>query len=155
MSGRFFFGLTFRWRGANRRQPLAGRFAAPAAVGKRVDTCGFQSLVNHPFPLEGMAKIGERRLRKRGTAEDFFYRKGAQCAPISLPLRSARYFAATQTGCFTQERHKVTCPYVQQYVICELRKGGENHATVPRLPFPLFRSGRRSLVCARLSKGKG
>ena len=72
-----------------------------------------------------------------------------------LRIRKVRYRTATQVGCFTQERHKVNCPYVQQYVICELRKGGESHATVPRLPFPLFRSGRRSLVCARLSKGKG
>ena len=29
--------------------------------------------MDHPFPLEGLAKIGERRpLRNRGTAEDFF-----------------------------------------------------------------------------------
>ena len=48
----------------------------PARQGhKRVDTCGFHPLVDHPFPLEGLAKIGERRpLRKGGTAEDFFYR---------------------------------------------------------------------------------
>ena len=24
---------------------------------KRVDTCGFHPLVNHPFPLEGLAQI--------------------------------------------------------------------------------------------------
>ncbi len=35
-------------------------------------------------------------------------------------------------------------------VNCE--KGGESHATVPRLPIFIFTSGRRSLVHARLSK---
>ena len=27
---------------------------------KRVDTCGFHPLVNHPFPLEGLAQITDR-----------------------------------------------------------------------------------------------
>ena len=49
--------------------------ADAARAHKRVDTYGFHPLVNHPFPLEGLAKIGERRpLRKGGTAEDFFFR---------------------------------------------------------------------------------
>ena len=29
---------------------------------KRVDTCGFYPLVNHPFPLESTAKFSELRL---------------------------------------------------------------------------------------------
>ena len=29
---------------------------------KRVDTCGFHPLVNHPFPLERTAKFSELRL---------------------------------------------------------------------------------------------
>ena len=29
---------------------------------KRVDTCGFHPLVNHPFPLENTAKFSELRL---------------------------------------------------------------------------------------------
>ena len=29
---------------------------------KRVDTCGFHLLVNHPFPLESTAKFSELRL---------------------------------------------------------------------------------------------
>ena len=29
---------------------------------KRVDTCGFHPLVNHPFPLESTAKFSELRL---------------------------------------------------------------------------------------------
>ena len=40
-------------------------------------------------------------------------------------------------------------PYVQRYAVCELRIFYEINATVTRLPYP-FRSGRRSLVCARL-----
>ena len=64
---------------------------------------------------EGMAKIRERRpLRNRGTAEDFFYRRGAQCAPISLPLRSARYFAAAQAASSPQARHKVNARRVRE-----------------------------------------
>ena len=53
-----------------------GDVAAPAAVGKRVDTYGFYPL-NSRFPLFlSLAKIGERRpLRNRGTAENLFYRR--------------------------------------------------------------------------------
>ena len=54
----------------------------------------------------GLAQIRDRRpLRKRGTAEDFYYRRGAQCAPISLPLRSAGFRTATHTGYSAQARH--------------------------------------------------
>ena len=68
-----------------------GARADAARAHKRVDTCGFHPLVNHPFPLEGLAKIGERRpLRKGGTAEDFFFRRGAQCAPMPRHIRSVR-----------------------------------------------------------------
>ena len=42
---------------------------------------------------------------KRGTAEDFFYRRGAQCAPMSKPIRSAGYRTATQAVSSTQARH--------------------------------------------------
>ena len=50
-------------------------FAAPAAVGKRVDTCGFYPL-NSRFPLFlSLAQTGDRRpLRNLDTAEDFFFR---------------------------------------------------------------------------------
>ena len=89
----------------------AGRFAAPAAWGKRVDTCGFYPL-NSRFPLFlNLAQTRDRRpLRKWGTTEDFFFRRGAQCAPISLPLRSAKYRTATHIGYSLQARHKVNCP---------------------------------------------
>ena len=54
------------------------RFAVPTAVGKRVDTCGFYPL-NSRFPLFlSLAPTRDRRpLRNRGTAEDFFYRRGS------------------------------------------------------------------------------
>ena len=88
-----------------------GICADAARAHKRVDTCGFHPLVNLPFPLEGLAQIADMRpLRNRGTAEDFSYRRGAQCAPISLPIRSARQFTATQAVYSTQARHKVNCP---------------------------------------------
>ena len=63
------------------------------AVGKRVDTYGFYPL-NSCFPLLlSLAQIRDRRPPlQKGTAEDFFYRRGAQRAPISLPIRSVRYF---------------------------------------------------------------
>ena len=52
------------------------------------------------FPLfPNLVQPRDRRpLRNRGTAEDFFYRRGAQCAPISLPIRSVRYRTATHMG---------------------------------------------------------
>lgn len=52
---------------------------------KRVDTYGFHPLVNHPFPLESTAKIGETRpLRKGETAIPFIFRRGEpMCPPIS------------------------------------------------------------------------
>ena len=73
--------------------------------------CGFLLLVNLPLSLRGH---GENRrdetAPKRGTAEDFFFRRGAQCAPIPLPIRSVRYSAATQAVPSPQARHKVNCP---------------------------------------------
>ena len=35
---------------------------------------------------------------------------GAQCAPISLPIRSVRFHTATHTISSLQARHKVNCP---------------------------------------------
>ena len=82
------------------------RFAVPTAVGKRVDTCGFYPL-NSRFPLFlSLAQTRDRRsLRNRGTAEDFFYRRGAQCAPMSRHIRSVRYITATHAVYSTQARH--------------------------------------------------
>ena len=36
-----------------------GERADAARAHKRVDTCGFHPLVNHPFPLEGLAQIAD------------------------------------------------------------------------------------------------
>ena len=85
----------------------AGRFAAPAAWGKRVDTCGFYPL-NSRFPLFlNLAQTRDRRpLRKWGTAEDFFFRRGGpMCPPISIPLRNARFLSSTHTVLSPQARH--------------------------------------------------
>ena len=49
------------------------------------------------------AKFSE--LRYKGTAEDFFCRRGAQCAPISLPLRNAGFRTATHAVYSTQAQH--------------------------------------------------
>ena len=39
------------------RAPRQGECADAARAHKRVDTCGFHPLVNHPFPLESLAQI--------------------------------------------------------------------------------------------------
>ena len=38
-------------------RPAAGECADAARAHKRVDTCGFHPLVNHPFPLDSLAQI--------------------------------------------------------------------------------------------------
>ena len=44
------------WLGELRRL-RRGNCADAARAHKRVDTCGFHPLVNHPFPLEGLTQI--------------------------------------------------------------------------------------------------
>ena len=76
------------------------------AAGQEGRHQGFYPLNSHFLLFVSLAQIRDRRpLRKRGTAEDFYYRRGAQCAPISLPLRSAGFRTATHTGYSTQARH--------------------------------------------------
>ena len=77
-----------------------------AGWSKRIDTKVSILLGLHlPLFLRSV-KIGERRpLRKRGTAEDFFFRRGAQCAPIPRNIRSVRYRTATHAVSSTQARH--------------------------------------------------
>ncbi len=93
------------------------RFTAPAAAGKRVDTCGFYPL-NSRFPLfPNLAQTRDRlTASKWGTAEDFFYRRRAQCAPISLPLRSVRFRSATQAVSSTQARHNSVAQLVGRVI---------------------------------------
>ena len=78
------------------------------AMGKRVDTYGSYPL-NSCFPLLlSLAQTRDQRPEtalKKGKAEDLFYRRGAQRAPISLPIRSVRYFTATHAVKSTQARH--------------------------------------------------
>ena len=66
----------------------------------------YYPLNSHFLLFVSLAQIRDRRpLRKRGTAEDFYYRRGAQCAPISLPLRSAGFRTATHMVQSMQARH--------------------------------------------------
>ena len=56
----FSLNLSGELRSAERGdspRPAAGSCADAARAHKRVDTCGFHPLVNHPFPLEGLAQI--------------------------------------------------------------------------------------------------
>ena len=96
---------------------------SPARRGhKKETTCGFLLLVNLPLSLRGHGeKRRDETAPKRGTAEDFFFRRGAQSAPITQPIRNARYPTATHIGYSPQARHKVNCP-----------KGERNH----RVHFP-------------------
>ena len=38
---------------------LSGECADAARAHKRVDTCGFHPLVDHPFPLDSLAQIAD------------------------------------------------------------------------------------------------
>ena len=87
----------FRWTSAG---------SAPTRRGhKRVDTCGFHPLVNHPFPLDSLAQIADMwPLRNRGTAEGFFFRIFLNLFAVSdtvllhirFTLRRARHNSAAQ-----------------------------------------------------------
>ena len=74
------FGILFS-NGKNGVAYLFSVGANPQPVAKRIDT-KVSILLGLRFPLFlSLAKIGERRpLRKRGTAENLFHRRGAHCA---------------------------------------------------------------------------
>ena len=62
--GTGFLGHTNRAGGSPERAGcfslnLSGECADAARAHKRVDTCGFHPLVNHPFPLESLAQIAD------------------------------------------------------------------------------------------------
>ena len=105
LTGGVFFAEIQRWGFA-----VCGRrdVAAPAAGAKRKDNLRFSFLFGLlPFPC---FLIWRRlptcdRSEIRGTAEDFFYRRGAQCAPLSRHIRSVRYITATHAVYSTQARH--------------------------------------------------
>ena len=92
-------------RGGIRRLRTAGACRAPRQ-GKRVDTKVSTLLTPTSFYFLVWRRLetGDR-FENRGTAEDFFYRRGAQCAPMPRHIRSVRYRSATQVGYFQQARH--------------------------------------------------
>ena len=79
-----------------RRLRTAGTCRAPRR-GKRVDTKVSTLLTPTSFGGGSGADYRHVTAAKRSTAEEFFYRMGAQCAPISRHIRSARYRSATHT----------------------------------------------------------
>ena len=92
-----------------------GRFTAPAAAGKRADTCGFYPL-NSRFPLfPNPAQTRDRRpLRKRGTTEDFSSHKdGPTSGPsFSFTYSQFGYPTATHIGYSAQARHDSVAQFV-------------------------------------------
>ena len=88
-----------------RRLRTAGACRAPRQ-GKRVDTKVSTLLTptSFYFLVWRRPETGDR-FENRGTAKDFFYRRGAQCAPMSRHIRSAGYRTATYTVKSTQARH--------------------------------------------------
>ena len=69
------FSLNLSWSAptaaAGTYSPAAGICADAARAHKRVDTCGFHPLVNHPFLGGSDADYRHVTAAKRGTAEDF------------------------------------------------------------------------------------
>ena len=99
--------------------PLTGGafFAEPQRVGscraprrgqKGRDTCGFPSSLNSYLSLVRQSGAYQRPAtapKQGGRQRDFFFRRGAQCAPITQPIRNARYRTATHTVKSAQARH--------------------------------------------------
>ena len=88
-------------------------FAAPAAVGKRVDTCGFYPL-NSRFPLLlSLAQTGDRRpLRNLDTTEDFFFRMFLNIFAVSDTVLLHIWFTLRRRN-ITVLRNSFTRCYVQ------------------------------------------
>ena len=83
-----------------RRAPRRGICADAARAHKRVDTCGFHPLVNHPFPLG----IFRRRFPICDRSEKE-YDRGFFLPCLSQPIRSVGYITATQAVLSPQARH--------------------------------------------------
>ena len=101
LSGRQSFSLNLS---GELRSAERGDSPRPAA-GQEGRHQGFYPLNSHFLLGESGADCQHVTAAKRGTAEDFFYRRGAQCAPMSRHIRSVRYRTATQTVSSTQARH--------------------------------------------------
>ena len=84
------------------------RFTAPAAAGKRADTCGFYPL-NSRFPLfPNPAQTRDRRpLRNRGTAEDFYFRIFLNLFAVSDTVLLHMWFHLRKRG-MTVPRNSLT-----------------------------------------------
>ena len=94
--GRFSLNLS----GGIRRAPRRGQ--------KGRDTCGFPSSLNSYLSLVRQSGAYQRPAtapKQGGRQRDFFFRRGAQCAPITQPIRNARYRTATHTVKSAQARH--------------------------------------------------
>ena len=92
-----------------------GNVPRPAA-GQEGRHQGFYPLNSH-FLLGGSgADYRHVTAAKRGTAEEFFYRRGAQCAPLSRHIRSARYRSATHTIYSAQSAVQGELPVGQERV---------------------------------------
>ena len=92
-------------RGGDSPSADGGSGAAPAAGAKRKDNLRFSflfELLPFPYSLVWRRLPTCDRFEIRGTAEDFFYRRGAQCAPMSRHIRSVRYRSATHAVSSTQ-----------------------------------------------------
>ena len=86
--------------------PRRAGLACAASAQEGRQPAVFHPLMNLPFSLgESGADCRHVTAAKRGTAEDFFYRRGAQCAPVSRHIRSVGYRTATQAVYSTQARH--------------------------------------------------
>ena len=95
-----------------------GSVPRPAA-GQEGRHQGFYPLNSHFLLGESGADCRHVTAAKRGTAEDFFYRRGAQCAPMPKPIRSAGYRTATQAVYSAQAQHNS----VAQLVSLEIMDG--------------------------------
>ena len=102
------------WLGELRRL-CRGNCADAARAHKRVDTCGFHPLVNPPFPLESLAQTRDRRpLRNRRTAEDFFFRMDALCAPCIHIFAGSDTFLLHRRVTLSRVRHNSAARFVSE-----------------------------------------
>ena len=117
----------------------SGICADAARAHKRVDTCGFHPLENHPFPLDSLAQTRDRRpLRNKGNGS-----RGT-VAWLPPPFRSSQITYCYTYGQFTLCRSCVKQPVCVAAKYLALRRGKERgaHCAPLRkkkpLPFPIF-----------------
>ena len=97
-----------------------GERADAARAHKRVDTCGFHPLENHPFPLDSLAQTRDRRpLRNKGNGS-----RGT-VAWLSPPFRSSQITYCYTYGQLTLCRSCVKQPVCVAAKYLALRRGKE------------------------------